>query len=101
MFDEGALLVAPCGRCGAVFVSNPDTVPSVWMHQQTRCPLRPDGTDIVPGEPGTAREPLCHGCAKIVHSAVGKRVPVRDLFPRARLDRIHCTPAAGRVGGTA
>lgn len=89
-FDEGTLiLMAPCVRCGGVFASDPETVPSVWVNTSTRCPVRTDGTAIEPGEPGTEREPLCETCTPIVRAAVGRSAPVLDLFPLARIDLIH------------
>jgi len=92
--DETMILMAPCIVCGNLFASNPHTVPSVWINDETRCPVRPDGTPINPGEPGTHPEPLCNLCAPVVRAAVGRRIPVAKLFPRARLHRI-APPATG------
>ncbi|MEV0732237.1 hypothetical protein [Polymorphospora sp. NPDC050346] len=89
--EDKAILIAPCIRCGITFASNPHTVPSFWVNQSTRCPLRPDWTPIEPGEPGTDREPLCKTCTPIIRAATDKSVPLTDLFPRARLDRFDPT----------
>jgi hypothetical protein len=70
----------------AVF-QRPDTVPSVWINTQTGCPLRPDTTPITPGEPNTAREPLCEACAPIIRASVGKPQPLHELFPQAHIHR--------------
>jgi len=95
MFDEpNMVMFAACIICGNTFASDPHTVPSVWVNQETRCPVRPDGTAIEPGENGTTREPLCPRCAPIIHAAVGKSCPVHELFPYARIDKIH--PKGGR-----
>ncbi|MFG3701584.1 hypothetical protein ACGF5C_27285 [Micromonospora sp. NPDC047620] len=91
--DTGSMvLIAACIRCLATVFCDPDTVPSVWINYWTRCSLRPDGSDIEPGEPSTTREPLCSDCASVHKSAVGRYLPVRVLFPHARLDRITVTP---------
>ena len=82
------VLVAPCIRCRTVFASDPQTVPSVWVNLATQSPLRPDASAIEPGEPGTAREPLCEACAPIIRAAAGRRLPLLALFPHARVDRI-------------
>jgi len=91
MFDDepAMILFAACIVCRKLFASDPDTVPSVWINEETRCPVRPDGTAIKPGETGTTREPLCERCAPIIHAAVGKSCPVLELFPHARIDKIH------------
>lgn len=91
--DERMVLLAPCIRCGVIFGSHPDTVPSVWVNTRTRCPVRPDATPITPGEPGTEREPLCETCAPIIRAAVGRQTPVAELFPLARLDLIERSAA--------
>lgn len=91
--NEGALIMyAACVRCGVPFASDPDTVASVWVNIETQCPVRPDGTPIVPGEPGTAREPLHDGCAEALQAYGGRPAPVLEQFPHARVDRI-------RIGG--
>lgn len=86
--DERMFLFSPCIRCGTHFISNPNTVPSVWINTATWCPVRPDGSAIEPGEPGTTREPLCPTCVPIIRAAVDKSQPLLELFPLARIDRI-------------
>ena len=83
------VLITPCIRCGGTFMCDPDTVPSVWVNTLTRCPLRPDGTQIEPGEPGTEHEALCLVCAPVVRAGVGQNMPVLQLFPHARIDQIQ------------
>ena len=93
MAGPGSMVViAACIRCQNMTFCDPETVPSVWINAVTRCSLRPDGSDIEPGEPGTMREPLCPACVVVFKSADGRALPVRVLFPHARLDRITVTP---------
>ncbi|MFF3867094.1 hypothetical protein [Micromonospora sp. NPDC001898] len=86
------VLIAACIRCLNMIFCDPETVPSVWINDFTRCSLRPDGSDIETGEPGTTREPLCRACMAVFKSADGRPLPVRVLFPHARLDHIAVTP---------
>ncbi len=58
MFEHGEVLIAYCCRCGILFPSDPDTVPSLY--------IRPDtGQPCIPGEHAAAtKEPLCPACAQ-------------------------------------
>jgi hypothetical protein len=85
--EQHMILLAACIRCGTLFAGDPDTVPCVWINTQTGCPLRPDTTPITPGEPNTAREPLCEACAPIIRASVGKPQPLHELFPQAHIHR--------------
>lgn len=77
-----------CVRCAGLFMFDPETVTSAWVNETTRCPIRPDGTQIEPGEHGTHKEPLCTPCAALFARADGEDRPVLELFPGARVDRI-------------
>jgi len=91
-FGDGPqmLLMALCIRCGVLFGSDPDTVPSVSVHAATRCPVRPDGTQVKPGDIDAHREPLCPACAGFfLAHGVGKRLRMSVLFPHARTDLIR------------
>jgi hypothetical protein len=88
VIDEGTLLLfAPC--IGTVFGSDPDTVPSVYVDDVTRCTVQTDGTPIVPGQDSNHREPVCPACVPIIKAAVGTPTPLTRLFPHARLDLIR------------
>jgi len=87
--DAAMLVIAGCVRCGGTAVGHPDTIPSVWINITTRSPLRPDGTNIKPGEPGTTREPVCGPCRTVLTAAVNRSVLLLDLFPHARIDLIN------------
>ncbi|WP_018807377.1 hypothetical protein [Salinispora arenicola] len=87
--DETMLLIGSCVCCSTNVIGNPDTMPSVWVNTTTRCPIRTDGSQIVNGEPGTAREPVCPACAHRIRANDGRCLPVLKLFPHARVDLIH------------
>ena len=88
-FEPGhALLIASCIRCGAMCQGDPDTMPSALVHEDTRCPIGPDGQQVRRGQPGVSREPLCPGCVTVMTAAQqagGSKVP----WPLARVDRIN------------
>jgi len=88
MSDGVIQLVAPCIRCGVMFIADPETVPSVWVHVLTRCSIQPDGRPIVPCAADTVKEPLCVLCASLFNHINGRSVPLLHLFPRARTDLI-------------
>lgn len=87
---------APCVACGHVFGFDPETVPSATVDPRTRCPIRPDGTPVKPGDPDGVREPLCPLCAHRFQAAGGEDRPVLELFPRARIELID-VGAASRI----
>lgn len=78
-----------CIRCMVTFIFDTETVPSVYVHDDTRCIARPDGTSVNPGvDTDIHREALCPACAPIIAGAIGTLMPLRDLFPHARHDLI-------------
>jgi len=86
-FEPGyALLVASCVRCGGMCQGDPDTIPSALVHEDTRCPIGPDGQPVKRGQTGVSREPLCPACTHLMEAAqrAGRGVP----WPLARVDRI-------------
>jgi hypothetical protein len=93
MMDEPIMIAyGPCISCGTVFSFDPELVTSTSVHPVTRCPIRPDGTHVNPGDSDTVREPLCTPCAHRHRAAGGRSRPVRELFPHARLDLIEAAP---------
>jgi len=92
--DETMILIAGCIVCGNLFASNPNTVPSVWVNAETRCPVRPDATPIGPGEPGTQREPLRDRCATAARRSSRPRWAARCQFAANR-----SSPSQGRSEG--
>ncbi|NUR59351.1 MAG: hypothetical protein HOV87_11880 [Catenulispora sp.] len=82
---------AECGRHGGLMMmGHPDAIPTVWVDQQTMSPLRPDGTPIKPGQPGTVKLPLCHPCADFL-TRFPEGGPLFTLFPRANRDAFNLT----------
>jgi hypothetical protein len=89
MYDEETvLLLAICIACGRNVIDKPENVMCVWVNIETLCPIRPDGTEIKPREPGTSAEPLCRICVPLFVVTRGTLIPVHTLFLRARFDRI-------------
>jgi hypothetical protein len=88
-----------CIRCGQTFEFDPDLVPSARVHPATRCPVRPDGTMVGPGDSDGVREPLCVPCAALFRRAKGSDRPVDELFPHARTDLIDVAAARRIQGG--
>lgn len=98
--DEDLILTAPCIRCGQVFASNPATVNTILVNIRTRCVLTPSGRVVSDNDPDSARLPACPPCARIFAEAVGERVPLHTLFPRARAGSfdLECTCTHGHLG---
>jgi len=95
--DESVMMAyGECVRCGQFFEFDPELVPSVSVHLETMCPIRPDGTPVKPGDADTVREPLCVPCAYVFRRAGGVDRPLDELYPRARIDRID-VDAARRI----
>lgn len=89
MIEEGVVVCyADCGRCRTMMAFDPDTVPSVTIHAATLCCLRPDGNQVVPGEAGTYRVPLCPPCVLVFRFPQPR--PIVELFPYARLEALTC-----------
>lgn len=82
-----------CIRCRRFFGFDPETVPSTSVHPATRCPIRPDGTPVKPGDADAVREPLCVPCVYVFRAAGGADRPITELFPHAQLDRIDVDAA--------
>lgn len=82
-----------CVRCSRFFGFDPQTVPSTSVHLRTRCTLRPNGTEVKPGDADAMREPLCPACAEVFRKAGGQPRPMSELFPHALLQLVDITAA--------
>jgi hypothetical protein len=99
--DAVMVCYSECVRCRTVFAFGLETVPSVWVHRATRCPIRPDGTHVDAGDADAAREPLCVPCAHVFRRAAGRDRPITELFPRARFGLIDVDAALRIQAGAA
>jgi hypothetical protein len=71
-FEPHVLLIGSCARCGTspLIIEDPDTAPSVLIHQQTHAPVDPSGKPVRRGDPLVSREPLCPGCLYVCRRAI-------------------------------
>lgn len=93
MTDAVMIAYGACIRCRRFVGFDPELVPSVSVHPETRCPIRPDGTQVKPNDPDAVREPLCVWCVRVFRAAGGKDKPLADLFPHARTSLIDVDAA--------
>jgi hypothetical protein len=91
--DAAMIAYAPCIRCGTVFGFNPENVNATSVHLETRCCLRPDGSQVEAGDPDTEKVPVCPVCFPIHLLSTHEPVALPTLFPHARFDLIDVEAA--------